>query len=84
MTIEITLLEYEEIEKVREKEIQSIIKQACKLLTNSLFLDKAKQTEFLALKHEACIEDLKSIPSILVELKKIKNKIIGENIDINA
>jgi len=73
-----TIQEYEELEKIRKKEIHKILKQACKLLEDSLFLDKLEQTEFLALKHEACIEDLKSIPVILAELKRVYNKVIGE------
>ena len=81
MTVEITLQEYEEVEKVREKEIKSIIKQACKLFDG---LDTTRVDKFTLLKYEACVEDLKNIPNILSELKRIKNNIIEEKITTNA
>ena len=72
MTTEITLQEYEEVEKAREKEIRGILKQACKLLDN---LDIVSKDKFLFLKHEACISDLKSIFNIIMELKRLRIKI---------
>ena len=76
MSNKITLQEYEEIEKVREKEIRAILKQACKLLDDGLFLDKNNIDKLLILKHEACISDLKSVFNIIMELKRLRNTII--------
>lgn len=72
MGTKITLQEYEEIEKAREKEIKERLKLAYKLLANISIISKDK---FLFLKHEACISDLKSIPNILEELKRLRRHI---------
>lgn len=73
MGTKITLQEYEEIEKAREKEIKEILKLAYKLLANISIINKDK---FLFLKHEACISDLKSVFNIIQELKRLRQNII--------
>ena len=73
MTTKITLQEYEEIEKVREKEIKEILKLACKLLDD---IDIISKDKFLFFKHEACISDLKSVFNIIQELKRTRQNII--------
>lgn len=74
MSDKITLQEYEEIEKVREKEIKGILKLACKLLEDADTLNHIKD-KFIYLKYESCVSDLKSIFNIIMELKRLREKI---------